>query len=144
MYTRILLPFIISIMKTIKKAIIGMLFLMPLLLPSETKAGPGPDFHSIYDRPMHQTFGHHDLISPSRRYLPGQRGAFRPFDPWADRHNYGSPTSGGDPVAAGPGGGGNAVPIDGGIVFLLIAGLGLGMLKVYERKRRLDAAVMRN
>lgn len=130
-------------MKTIKKAIIGMLFLMPLLLPSETKAGPGPDFqHSIFDRTMQQRLNHHDFISPSRRYLPGQREAFRPFDPWADRHNNSSSPTAGDPVVPGPGGAGNAVPIDGGIVFLLIAGLGLGMLKVYERRRRSDTAVM--
>jgi hypothetical protein len=37
-------------------------------------------------------------------------------------------------------GGGNSVPIDGGITLLLAAGLGLGAKKLYDRKKKKDEA----
>jgi hypothetical protein len=140
-------------MKTIKKAIIGILFLLPLLLPAETKAGgPGPG--TLYrDGPLDRTLDHpldnRNLFAPSQRYQRGGgRDAYRPYDPWIDRHAGAGDPVAGDPAYGGsPGGGnaggGNAVPIDGGMIFLLLAGVGLGIWKMYDYRKRSGAAVLR-
>lgn len=41
----------------------------------------------------------------------------------------------------GSSGGGNGVPIDGGITILLAAGLGLGAKKIYDRKKKKEQPV---
>lgn len=128
-------------MKTLRKALLGLLFLAPLLLPSQTKAGPFDDWiHSLFSdrrQPQYQPVApaYHPYQAFRGRSM-GPANGFRPYDPFADRNH-----PGGDPLGD-PAGNGNAVPIDGGLIFLLIAGLGLGMWKVYERKRRSETAVM--
>jgi hypothetical protein len=118
-------------MKTIRKGIVGILFLMPLLLPFTTKAGGLDDwfrgfFHSNANRPV---------VRPDdngfRRYDP-----YRPYDP------YNNPSGRGRQNPAGPQSGqdGNAVPIDGGLIFLLAAGLAFGAKKMYDLKKGLAVA----
>ena len=130
-------------MKTLRKALLGLLFLAPLLLPSQTKAGPFDDWiHSLFSE-HHQPA--YQPIAPQGRPFEGLRGGpanhFRAYDPFSNRnHPGGSGNPLGDPT--GPGGNGNAVPLDGGLMFLLIAGLGLGVLKVYERRRRSGVTMM--
>lgn len=41
----------------------------------------------------------------------------------------------------GSSGGGNGVPIDGGLTILLAAGLGLGAKKIYDRKKKKEQPV---
>jgi hypothetical protein len=41
----------------------------------------------------------------------------------------------------GNSGGGNGVPIDGGITILLAAGIGLGAKKIYDRKKKKEQPV---
>jgi hypothetical protein len=123
-------------MKTMKKAILGFLFLAPLLLPGRTRAGRFDDWiHSIFQNNQHQAvrpvppgygFGN-DARNPFRQYDPYRLGGARP----------------GQPAAGDPQDPGNSAPIDGGIVFLVIAGLTLGAVKVYTGRKRLAVAELR-
>src|ERR1700760_4761472 len=111
-------------MKTIRKAAIGLIFLAPLFLPAETKAGGFDDwFRSFIQERRGEN---HPVISAGNdRYR-----SYNPYSP------HGRPGSSG-PVT---GSGGNSVPIDGGLVFLLGAGLLLGTKKIYDRKRAVVVA----
>jgi hypothetical protein len=138
-------------MKTIKKAIIGMLFLLPLLLPAETKAGgPGPSalyreptFGGPLDRTLDHPLDNRNLFAPGQRIQRGGgQDAYRPYDPWIDRHSGAGTPGAGDPAYSGSPSGGNAVPLDGGVFFLLLAGVGLGIWKMYDYRRRSGAAVL--
>jgi hypothetical protein len=44
-------------------------------------------------------------------------------------------------TGGGSSGGGNGVPIDGGITILLAAGIGLGAKKIYDRKKKKEQPV---
>jgi hypothetical protein len=117
-------------MKTIKKAMLGIIFLMPLFLPSETKAG---GFNDPFRTEHPGRLPDFDNRLSNQRDYRGESG-YRPYDPWADRHPAPPARSGwGDPSSPG---GGNAVPIDGGLIFLLVAGFGLGAIKLIELRRR--------
>jgi hypothetical protein len=111
-------------MKTFKKVLIGMLILVPLLSPTTTKAGGFDDwFHSFLQDHRDNSYGR-----PGEGRGPAS--GFRPYDPrFQGRQVPGRPTGGGS-------GAGNAVPIDGGIVFLLFAGLALGAKKMYDLRKR--------
>jgi len=135
-------------MKTLRKAFWGIFFLAPLFLPSQTKAGPfdghRPIFQShksagsLFDRDPYEIYRNSDFDRRPMFEHRGQGNDYRPFNPWGDRHN---PTSssgqGGDPGPGAP----NSVPIDGGLVFLMVAGLGLGALKMYGIRKRSETAV---
>ena len=106
-----------------KKVAIGMLFLAPLFLPATTHAGPGTTgwFESI----------HSFFQDRGSKYGPGNGfGADR------NRPTYNPYTNGrpGCPPPARGGGGGNSVPVNGGLVFLLVAGLALGAKRAYDLK----------
>jgi len=123
-------------MKTFRKALLGVFFLVPLLLPSRTKAGPIGDWiHQLFTE--HRQSDFHPITPANRPYEPARNGysnQYRGFDPFADRNK-----PGGDPLGDPSG---NAVPIDGGLVFLLVAGLGLGIWKAYEFRRRSGEVVV--
>jgi hypothetical protein len=117
-------------MKTMKKAILGILFLAPLLLPTTTKAGGG------FDEWIHDFFRNNDHRNV--RPMPpayDARNPYRQYDPY---HMRGSRP--GDAQGADPQGSGNSVPIDGGVVFLLAAGLALGAVKVYHTRKQVIIA----
>jgi hypothetical protein len=132
-------------MKTLRKAFWGIFFLAPLFLPSQTKAGPydwrTPTFGNHrqvtgnpFDRDPYDYFNRNTGFdqSPVQERFGVRHGGndYRPFNPWDDRNSHGlSSGQGGDPGAP------NSVPIDGGLIFLLVAGLGLGAWKVYGLKR---------
>jgi hypothetical protein len=107
-------------MKTMKKVAIGMIFLAPLFLPAETKAGGGVKdwFESVhsYFQDRGPRFGT-DHNRPS-------------YDPYTN----GRPGCPPPPARGGSGSGGNSVPVNGGLVFLLVAGLGLGAKRAYDLK----------
>jgi hypothetical protein len=111
-------------MKTIKKAAIGLLFLAPLFLPAQTKAG---GFDDWFRNLIQERRGDHPVVP-----VGGDR--FRSYDPYG---THGRPGSG---PATGSGSGGNSVPIDGGLVFLLGAGLFFGAKTIYDRKRSVVVA----
>lgn len=95
-------------MKMFKKFFFGAMIAAPLLLaPATTKAGPISDL-------LHLIFG-----GGNDRKQPGQ-------NPPANQQNAGTPTTGT----------GNSVPINGGLVVLLVAGLGLGAKVVYDSKSK--------
>lgn len=136
-------------MKTLRKACWGIFFLVPLFLPSQTKAGPFEDWYRAEFGSPRQTMGNPNDRDPYEFNRPtdfdrrpifdrsanfgrhyGQQNDYRPYNPWADHHDLGDQNAqGGDPGAP------NSVPIDGGLVFLLVAGIGLGVWKVYGFKR---------
>jgi hypothetical protein len=109
-------------MKTMKKVVIGMLFLAPLFLPATTQAGPGETgwFESI----------HSFFTDRGSRFGTGNG-----FGTDRNRPNY-DPYTNGRPGCPPPanGGGGNSVPVNGGLVFLLVAGLALGAKRAYDLK----------
>jgi hypothetical protein len=105
-------------MKTTKKVAIGMLFLAPLFLPSQTRAGGFTDW-------VHSVFQQHRDNAPQPMGFRREDPLYRPYDPYSPGH--GRP---GD-----PNGNGNSVPIDGGLVFLLAAGLLLGAKRVYDGRK---------
>jgi hypothetical protein len=106
-------------MKTFKKVFIGMLILMPLLLPTTTKAGGFDDwFRSFFQDHRENSYGR-----PGEGHGPAS--GFRPYDP---RFR-------GRQVPGGGSGAGNTVPINGGIIFLLFAGLALGAKKMYDLRK---------
>ena len=102
---------------------LGILFLAPLFLPAETKAGGFDEWiHSWFRsndhreaRPTTPGYGY-DARNPYRQYDPYHMGGGRP----------------GDAANGDPQGSGNSVPVDGGIVLLLAAGFALGAVKVYS------------
>jgi len=110
-------------MKTFKKALIGMLILAPLFLPTSTKAGGFDDWlHGLFHQPRENSFGR-----PGEGRAPVN--SYRPYDPrFQGRQVPGCPP--------GRSGAGNAVPIDGGIIFLLLAGLAFGGKKMYDLRKR--------
>ncbi len=114
---RIYLTTIIISMKTIKKAAIALLFLAPLFLPAQSKAGGFDDWFRTL---IQQRSNNHPVT-------PAGSDRFRPYNPPCPP---GRP--GGSP---GTNGNGNSVPIDGGLVFLLAAGVLLGAKTIYDRKR---------
>jgi hypothetical protein len=100
-------------MKTVRRVVAVMLFVAPMFVPVRSKAEGFSDFlRSLFHDEQRRDVN-------DRRYLWQ-----RPLDP---RDPRAQPTSGG---AA------NAVPLDGGLVFLLVAGLGLGAGMVYSRNKR--------
>ena len=105
---------------------------------------PAAVFSGYLDRPLDHPLDNRNLFAPSQRYQRGGgRDAYRPYDPWIDRHaGAGNPVAG-DPAYGGSPAGGNAVPIDGGMIFLLLAGVGLGIWKMYDYRKRSGAAVLR-
>jgi hypothetical protein len=112
-------------MKTMKKVAIGMLFLAPLFLPATTQAGPGERgwFESIhsYFTDRGSRFGSGNSFGNDRN---------RPnFDPNTNGRPGCPP-----PARGGSGNGGNSVPVNGGLVFLLVAGLALGAKRAYDLK----------
>jgi len=107
-------------MKTIKKVAIGLIFLAPLFLPAETKAG---GFDDWFRNLIQERRDNHPVVPV------GNNDRYRSYNPYAPK---GRPGCG--PVT-GSGNGGNSVPIDGGLVFLLGAGLLLGAKTIYDRKR---------
>jgi hypothetical protein len=120
-------------MKTLRKAILGLIFLTPLFLPSQTKAGPIGDWlHSFFDnRPLPPQDYH-----PNPYFDRGRDLGYRPYDPSHGNPGAGQSGNPGDPGSP------NAVPIDGGLIFLLAAGLGLGLWKMYEFRKRAAAALV--
>jgi hypothetical protein len=106
-------------MKTIKKAAIALIFLAPLFLPAETKAGGFDDWFRNF---IQERRGENHPVAP----VANDR--YRSYNPYAP---HGRPGSG----SATGSGGGNSVPIDGGLVFLLGAGLLFGAKTIYDRKR---------
>ena len=140
-------------MKTLRKAFWGIFFLAPLFLPSQTKAGPfdghRPTFEShkpagsLFDRDPYEIYRNSDFDRSPVFEHRGQGNDYRPYNPWSDRWDRGGSNSqggnsnsqGGDPGAP------NSVPIDGGLVFLMVAGLGLGALKMYGIRKRSETAV---
>lgn len=137
-------------MKTLRKACWGIFFLVPLFLPSQTKAGPidglrpssfenhRPMMGNPYDQDPYEFNRNSDFIRtpiydrrPSFGDHHGRQNDYRPYNPWDDHHDLGGQNAqGGDPGSP------NSVPIDGGLVFLLVAGLGLGALRVYGLRKR--------
>jgi hypothetical protein len=112
-------------MKTIKKAAIGLIFLAPLFLPAETKAGGFDDwFRNLIQERSREN---HPVV-------PVGNDRYRSFNPYSSN---GRPGRG---PATGSGSGGNSVPIDGGLVFLLGAGLLLGAKTIYDQKRSVVVA----
>ena len=99
-------------MKPVRKVVAVMLFVAPMFVPVRSKAEGFSDFlRSLF----------HD---EQRRGVNDRRDLWQHPDP---RDPRGQPTSGGA---------GNSVPFDGGLVFLLAAGLGLGAGMVYSRNKR--------
>jgi hypothetical protein len=101
-------------MKTVRKVVAVMLFVAPMFVPVRSKAEGFSDFlRSLFrDEQQH------------RDNLDNRRDLWQRPDP---RDPRAQPTSGGA---------GNSVPLDGGMVFLLAAGLVLGAGMVYSRNRR--------
>lgn len=97
-------------MKTVRKVVAVILFVAPMCVPVRSSAEGFSDFFRSLFRD-----------EQPRRDLNGRREWQRPPDP------RGRPTSGGA---------GNSVPLDGGLAFLLAAGLGLGVGMVYLRNKR--------
>jgi hypothetical protein len=113
-------------MKTMKKVAIGMIFLAPLFLPATTQAGPGETgwFESI-----HSFFSGRGSRSGTGNGFGTDRN--RPsYDPYTN----GRPGCPPPPARGGSGSGGNSVPVNGGLVFLLAAGLALGAKRAYDLK----------
>jgi hypothetical protein len=111
-------------MKTMKKVAIGMIFLAPLFLPATTQAGPGETgwFESI----------HSFFTDRGSRFGTGNGFGTDHNRPNYDPYSNGRP--GCPPPPANGGQGGNSVPVNGGLVFLLVAGLGLGAKRAYDLK----------
>jgi hypothetical protein len=105
-------------MKTIKKAAIGLIFLAPLFLPAETKAG---GFDDWFRNLIQERRENHPVVPVGDDH--------RSYNPYAPKGRPGWHPE------TGSGHGGNSVPIDGGLVFLLGAGLLLGAKTIYDRKR---------
>jgi hypothetical protein len=100
-------------MKTVRRVVAVMLFVAPMFVPVRSKAGGFSDFlRSLF----------HD--EQQRRDVDSRRDGWRPLDPRDPRSQ------------PAPGGAGNSVPLDGGLVFLLAAGLVLGGGMVYSRNKR--------
>jgi hypothetical protein len=98
-------------MKTVRKVVAVMLFVAPMFVPVRSKAGGFSDFLQSLFRDEQQ----------HRQNLDNRHDDWqRPPDPRAQ---------------AAPGGSGNSVPLDGGLVFLLAAGLVLGAGMVYSQRR---------
>jgi hypothetical protein len=111
-------------MRLIRKALVGMIFLAPLMVPVKTHANWFDDFvHSFF----HDGRREHQFQRFDRDFGNSRRPIGTPSHPQA---SPGSGGSNGDPAA------GNAVPIDGGLVLLLTAGLGLGVKMIYEQQKR--------
>jgi hypothetical protein len=114
-------------MKTFKNVLIGMLLMVPLLLPVSSRAGGFTDWlHGFFQQhpenhQMQPTGADDRFRSANDRY--------RSYDPYAYRNRR-------------PGDA-NSVPIDGGLVILLAAGLLFGAKKMYDQKTRLAAEVKR-
>jgi hypothetical protein len=111
-------------MKTMKKVAIGMLFLAPLFLPATTHAGPG-------------TTGWFESIHSFFQDRGSKYGTGNGFGADRNRPTYNPYTNGRPgcpPPPARGGGGGNSVPVNGGLVFLLVAGLALGAKRAYDLK----------
>ena len=107
-----------------KKVAIGMLFLAPLFLPATTHAGPG-------------TTGWFESIHSFFQDRGSKYGTGNGFGADRNRPTYNPYTNGRPgcpPPPARGGGGGNSVPVNGGLVFLLVAGLALGAKRAYDLK----------
>jgi len=113
-------------MKTTKKALVGLLFLVPLLLPATTRAGGGLEgwFRDFFRRDNNRE------IRPTPGGYGYDRNPYRQYDP----HHAGNGGRRGSTLGD-PSGSGNSVPIDGGLIFLTAAGLMLGIMKVYGQKK---------
>lgn len=99
-------------MKTVRKVVAVMLFVAPMFVPVRSNAEGFSDFlRSLF----------HDEQQHRQNLDNRHDGWQRPPDPRAP---------------SAPGGAGNSVPLDGGLVFLLAAGLVLGAGMVYSRNRR--------
>jgi hypothetical protein len=111
-------------MKTMKKVAIGLLFLAPLFLPATTHAGPGTTgwFESI----------HSFFQDRGPKYGTGNGFGTDRNRPTYNPYTNGRP--GCPPPPARGGGGGNSVPVNGGLVFLVVAGLALGAKRAYDLK----------
>jgi hypothetical protein len=114
-------------MKTFKNVLIGMLLIVPLLSPMSSRAGGFTDWlHSFFqqhpENHQWQPTGANDRFRPINEH-------YRPYDPYAYRN--------------GRPGDANSVPIDGGVVILLAAGLLFGAKKMYDQKTRMAAPVKR-
>jgi len=112
-------------MKTIRKAAIGLIFLAPLFLPAETKAG---GFDDWFRNLIQERRGENHPV------VPVGNDRYRSYNPYSSNGRTGRGP------ATGSGSGGNSVPIDGGIVFLLGAGLLFGAKTIYDRKRAIVVA----
>ncbi len=105
-------------MKTIKRIVCGILIAAPLFLaPTQSRAGGFDDFYqSLFGRSKHHGRdwnGDHD-----------RRGGWDNNSP-----NRGSAPAAGDPPA------GNSVPINGGLIVLMAAGLGLATRIMYGKNK---------
>ena len=98
-------------MKTVRRVVAVLLFVAPMFVPVRSKAEGFSDF-------LHSLFHDEQRRDVNDRRMDWQR----PPDPRDPRAQQGAA--------------GNAVPLDGGLVFLLAAGLGLGIGMVYSRNKR--------
>jgi hypothetical protein len=115
-------------MKTLKNVLIGMLLIVPLLLPVRSRAGGFTDWlHGFFQQRAPEN--HQVQPSGANDRFRSVNDRYRSYDPYAYRN--------------GRPGDANSVPIDGGLVILLAAGLLFGAKKMYDQKTRLAAEVKR-
>lgn len=113
-------------MKTIKKIVCGLLIAAPLfLLPAQSRAGGFDDFYqSLFGRAK----GHHGRDRDGGDH--DRRGG------WDNNNNTNNAPA---PAAGNPGNSpaGNSVPINGGLIILLVSGLGLATKVMYGKNKTL-------
>ena len=114
-------------MKTFKNVLLGMLLIVPLLLPVRSRAGGFTDWlHNLFQQ---RPENHQSQPAGANDRFRSVDNRYRQYDPYAYRN--------------GRPGDANSVPINGGLVILLAAGLFFGAKKMYDQKTRIAAEVKR-
>jgi len=119
-------------MKIRERFFVGVLIIASMLsAPAKTKAGPIRDYLNEY-------FGRDKDDKQEARTDRGRPHSNDPYRPWDEAWER---EHGRDKYKPFPPGQGNSVPINGGLVILLAAGLGLGAKVMYDDNAKKAKAV---